>query len=115
MATIPANRYKAVLNIEFKVIDAAIDTQTLWRINFSNSFVKMYPSYVASSLSEFVSLQLTLPISFVIENLELDQCILPVLKSNVIVLLKFKNDDYDTKNPTRWADTDSRDYNIYVL
>ena len=66
-------------------------------------------------LSEFVSLQFTLPISFVIENLELDQCILPVLKSNVIVLLKFKNDDYDTKNPTRWADTDSRDNNIYVL
>jgi hypothetical protein len=60
------------------------------------------------------SLSKVLPISFVIENLELDECTLAVLK--FMLFIKFKNDHYDTKNSTRFAiDIDSRDIHSYVL
>src|ERR1043166_8332709 len=50
---------------------------------------------------------------FVIENLELDECILPPSKS---YLFKFKNDDHGSKNSTRFAgDIDSRDIDSYFV
>ena len=52
-------------------------------------------------------------ISFVIENIVFDEGTLPALN---ILLLKFKNDDYDAKNGTRFAmDIDSRDNSSSVL